>query len=292
MIDWVAEACSNHNGDLRRALKIVDAAADMGCKSVKFQQFKIDKLFHESALIRSAHLAERRKWELPVEWNKDLSIRSRERGMRYISTPFYLEAVEELYPYVDAYKVSSYQLLWGKMLQEVGSSGKPVILSTGMASSHEITTAVTKLRLSGCRDLTLLHCVSAYPTPAHACNLKSIEWMRKAFECKVGWSDHSHSALVLNRAIYRWSAGMVEFHIDLDGTGWEFSTGHCWLPEDIAPIINGKPKFDDMGYYACDGKNLKGTSLYESDEREWRTDPIDGLRPMMIERRRLSACSR
>ena len=273
---FIAEVSSNHHRSLERCLEFVDCAADIGCSSVKFQLFQIDQLFTAEVLAaRPGHRA-RRQWELPVEFLGPLANRSHERGIQFSCTPFYLKAVEELEPFVDFYKIASYELLWSDLLAQCARTGKPVVLSTGMATMPEIGHAVEVLRSNGCRDLTPLHCTSSYPTPPEQCNLAAIETMRRAFDCPVGWSDHSVNVGVIARAIHRWGASAVEFHLDLDGKGEEFAAGHCWLPAQMRDCIAGV-----RAALAADGDGVKQPCSLELVERDWRADPSDGLRPTL-----------
>ncbi|SKA92836.1 N-acetylneuraminate synthase [Prosthecobacter debontii] len=271
---FIAEVSSNHHQDLERCLQFVDCAAQVGCSSAKFQLFKIDELFTADVLATRPGHRERRKWELPVSFLKPLADRSHELGIQFSATPFYLKAVEELEPYVDFYKVASYELLWSDLLAECARTGKPVILSTGMATMNEIAVAVEVLRGNGCKDLTLLHCTSSYPTPPAECNLAAIQTMRDTFGCQVGWSDHTVNPGVISRAIHRWGATAVEFHLDLDGKGAEYAAGHCWLPEQIKAVIR-----DTKDAFIADGSGVKEPAAIELVERDWRADPSDGLRP-------------
>src|SRR5258708_21906396 len=236
-VDFVAEVSSNHHRDLDRCLAFIDAAADIGSDAVKFQLFRIAELFAPEALAHKPELRDREAWELPVEFLPALAARCRLRGIRFGCTPFYLDAVGTLAPYVDFFKVASYELLWTELLQRCAATGKPVVLATGMATLDEVTRAARVLREAGCRDLTLLHCVSGYPAPVLECNLSAIKTIADATACAVGWSDHSVSPAVIYRAIHRWGAPMIEYHLDLDGTGDEFATGHCWLPEQMREVI-------------------------------------------------------
>ena len=102
---------------------------------------------------------------------------------------------------------------------------------------EEILGAVATLKDAGAADITLLHCISAYPAPAGEANLSAIAAIRDVTGCKVGWSDHTRRPAVIERAVHRWGASAVEFHLDLDGKGAEYLAGHCWLPEEIAPVI-------------------------------------------------------
>jgi N-acetylneuraminate synthase len=277
---FISEVSSNHHRDLQRCFDFIDRSADIGCWGVKFQLFRIDELFAPEILRKSEMHRRRQAWELPEDYIPRLVEHCRRRGIAFGCTPFYMEAVEVLAPHVDFFKIASYELLWKDLLQACAATGKPVILSTGMATMDEIAAAVDCLRGAGCRDLTLLHCVSSYPSPAAECNLAAIETLRSTFDCRAGWSDHSVSPGVISRAVNRWQASMVEFHLDLDGKGEEYQSGHCWLPEQIAPLIDSL----SQGFCA-DGTGLKKPAGTELSDRHWRADPEDGLRPLKATRR-------
>ncbi|CAM2007612.1 N-acetylneuraminate synthase family protein [Acanthopleuribacter pedis] len=276
---FIAEVSSNHNQDLDRCRAFIDCAADLGCYAVKFQLFRIEQLFSPEVLARSEAHRRRKAWELPAAFIPELAVRCRLKGIQFCCTPFDLHAVEILKPHVDLYKIASYELLWDALLRACGGSGKPVVLSTGMADMTEVGHAVSVLRQTDCKDWSLLHCSSAYPAPPEHCNLAAIETMRKAFVCNVGWSDHSHHPGVVIRAVHRWQAHLVEFHLDLDREGAEYQTGHCWLPEEIRPVIQAAT----LGA-AADGDGIKQPNPAEQPDRNWRADPSDGLRPLKSER--------
>jgi len=283
-VKFVAEASSNHDQDLFRSLAFVDAAADCGCDAVKFQLFKIDRLFAPEILARSAKHRAREKWELPAEHIAPLAERCRLRGIGFACTPFYLEAIDELAPFVDFYKIASYELTHMRLLQACAATEKPVVLSTGMATMDEIKTAATTLKCCGAQAVTLLHCVSAYPTPVDQANLSAIGAIRDATGCETGWSDHTRRPSVIERAVHHWDANMIEFHLDLDGKGAEFASGHCWLPDEIAPVI---ARVRESA--RADGDGFKGPQPSELSDREWRADPSDGLRPLRHIRNNFSA---
>lgn len=272
---FIAEASSNHARDLSRALAFVDAAADAGCDAVKFQLFRIDRMFAPEILARSEKHRARREWELPLDHLGPLAAHCAARNIEFSCTPFYLEAVEELRAHVAFYKIASYELLVTALLQACARTGKPIVLSTGMATMDEIEAAVSTLKSAGARDITLLHCVSAYPTPPEEANLSAIAAIRAATKCATGWSDHTRKASVIERAVHHWGASAVEFHLDLDGQGAEYAAGHCWLPQEIAPVIARIRE----GFIA-DGDGFKCPQASERDDREWRADPIDGMRPL------------
>jgi sialic acid synthase SpsE len=272
---FIAEASSNHDRDLSRALAFVDTAADAGCDAVKFQLFKIDRMFAPEILAQSEKHRARKQWELPLAHLAPLAERCLARGIQFSCTPFYREAVDELRPFVAFYKIASYELLVTPLLEACAATGKPIVLSTGMATMDEIAAAANMLKRAGATDITLLHCVSAYPTPASEANLAAIAAIRDATGCKVGWSDHTRRPAVVERAVHRWGASVVEFHLDLDGEGAEYAAGHCWLPGEIAPVI---ARIRES--LVADGQGFKGPQPSELADREWRADPSDGMRPL------------
>lgn len=273
---FVAEVSSNHNQDLDRCLAFIDQAAEIGCHAVKFQLFRIQELFAPEVLASSEIHRRRESWELPTSFLPILSTRCHETGIQFGCTPFYLKAVDVLFSYVDFYKVASYELLRDDLLSACAKTGKPVVVSAGMATLDEVQRAVLVLRRAGCDDLTVLHCVSGYPTPAAECNLAAIETLRRICVCPVGWSDHTANPAVIFRAVHLWNASMIEFHLDLDGDGEEWRGGHCWLPEQIKPVLESVR----IGVQA-DGHGIKVPAPSELADRDWRSDPTDGLRPLM-----------
>jgi len=277
---FIAEVSSNHARDLARCRAFIDAAAEAGCDAVKFQLFRIDEMFAPEILAVSEKHRARRDWELPEEFLSPLAQACADAGVDFVCTPFDLGAVEALRPYTAFYKIASYELTWDALLQAAARTGKPVLLSTGMATLAEITHAVGVLRAAGAAEIRLLHCVSAYPTPPEQANLAAIETIRAATDCPVGWSDHTVRPEVLERAVTRWGAREIEFHLDLDGQGAEYAAGHCWLPHEIAAVIT-RVRAGTLGEGTplADGTGEKAPSPAEEPDRLWRADPGDGLRP-------------
>jgi N-acetylneuraminate synthase len=280
-VRFVAEVSSNHARDLDRALRFVDRAAEIGCDGVKFQLFRIDELFAPEILRQSASHRARKDWELPDQFLAPLSDRCKARGIEFGCTPFYLEAVEKLEPFVDFLKVASYELLWDDLLSACARTGLPLVVSTGMATLDEVRHAVRIIEAQGGRDLTLLHCVSGYPAPAAEANLRAIDTLAgladdfSALALRVGWSDHTVEAGVIHRAIHAHDSQMIEFHLDLEGEGAEFESGHCWLPDDMKRTI------DQIRVgLSSEGSGEKVPTGIEQSERAWRADPSDGLRPL------------
>ena len=276
---FIAEVSSNHSCYLDRSLAFIDAAAEIGCDAVKFQLFKIEKLFAPVILAQSESHRKRKQWELPLDFLPHLYQRCHDKNIEFSCTPFYLEAVDELLPYVDFYKIASYELLWDTLLIKCVESGKPVMLSTGMATMEEINHAIEVMRDAGGKELSLLHCVSAYPTLAQDCNLAAISTIREATQVPLGWSDHTVDPAVIYRAIHHWGAEYIEFHLDLDATGAEYAAGHCWLPQQMADVITTVKRG-----FSADGDGKKQPLVSELADRDWRADPKDGLRPMMTVR--------
>lgn len=271
---FIADVSSNHHADRERCLTFVETAARMGCDAVKFQLFRLERLFAPEVLACSCPIRERRELELPVSFLPEIARACRAQGISFICTPFDLQAVDELAPYVDCYKIASYELTWPDLLRACGMSGKPVILSTGMATLAECLEAVATIREAGCEELSLLHCVSAYPTRPEEANLAAMDTLRRACACPVGWSDHSVSPAVVYQAIFGHRANLLEFHLDLDGLGAEFASGHCWLQTQMAEVI----RTVRIGELA-EGDGQKRVTSREEKERLWRADPEDGLRP-------------
>jgi sialic acid synthase SpsE len=272
---FVAEVSSNHNHDLERCLEFVRVAANIGCDAVKFQVFHIDQLFAPEALKAKPQLNARRAWELPVSYLPVIKKECEKEHIQLGCTPFDIGSVYDIAPYVDFIKVASYSLLDWNLLRTCANANKQIVISTGGGDDYEIGDAiwVTKRYKP---DVTLLHCVSRYPTPVDQCNLAYIDTLRALWGVKVGWSDHSRNAAVIYNAVICHNASMVEFHFDLDGSGEEYTMGHCWLPTEIQPVIEGCRTLN-----IANGDSHKGTfSLGEQAERLWRADPSDGLRPL------------
>lgn len=280
MTVFISEVSSNHHRDLQRCVEFIETSARIGCDAVKFQLFKIDELFAPEILARSETHRKRRDWELPVSFIPELKQCCDANRIQFSCTPFYLKAVEELAPYVDFFKIASYELLWTDLLVACARTGLPVIVSTGMATLAEIDQAVATLRGAGASDITLLHCVSAYPTPVDECNLAVLGSFRARYGVKVGWSDHTVQPAVISRAVHKWAADAVEFHLDLDARGEEYAAGHCWLPAQIGQVIA-----DCKQAAVIDGSPIKQFVASEAADRDWRADPEDGLRPFKSIRR-------
>ena len=280
-IAFVAEFVHEPGGDLGRCLEFLDAAAELGCRGVRFQQLRLDRAFAPAALGRDPRLLRRRGPELPESLPPELATRARARGLTFASTPHYLEAVPLLEPWVDSFRVSTYHILWNELLTEVARTQKPVVLGTGMANLSEVKAAVDVLWNGGCRDLLLLHSVSSYPVRPFEANLAAMGTLRQAFGAPVGWADRTVDPGVVLRAIHRWEAAQLELQLDLFGDGEELVGGPCWLPEAARRVIAKSAARRREGEMSpLDGTGHVTPGAGEITERGWRADPADGLRPL------------
>jgi len=280
---FIAEIGSNHNRSLSRCYKLIDEAKNLGFYAVKFQLFKIDKLFSRDAKKLFENLKNIRRRELPIKFIPKLFKYCKKKKIKFSCTPFDLDSVEILKNYVDFYKIASYEINWRDLLVACAKTNKPIILSTGMSTFNEVKQAFSILKRIN-KKISLLHCVSAYPASPKSCNLKSIKFLKKKFRCPVGWSDHTVNPLIVFNAIKYQNAEIVELHFDLEGQGWEEKEGnnHCWLSKDI------KKLFEYIkNERIVEGKFKKNYSKEELVERKFRADPSDGLRPLKIYRKKL-----
>ena len=198
-------------------------------------------------------------------------------------TPFYLEGVKILDPYIDFFKIASYELLWKELFIECANTGKPLVFSIGMSIESEIKSALDSISDSNVKEVMMLHCNSSYPTPINDANLSIITNLRNKFQnylphksITFGYSDHSVLDSVIINSILKYDSKMIEFHIDLEGKGFEYKSGHCWLPNQIKKVIDFTKEAQ-----LSDGNSMITPSDSESIEREWRADPSDGLRPLL-----------
>ena len=200
----IAEMSGNHNQSLERALEIVEAAARAGVHALKLQTYRADTMTldvehgeffidDESNLWKGQSLYKLyQQAYTPWEWHKPIFDRCRELGLIAFSTPFDETAVDFLEELdVPCYKIASFENNHLPLIRKVASTGKPLILSTGMATVAELDEAVRTAREAGCRDLILLKCTSTYPASPEDSNLLTIPHMRDLFQCQVGLSDHT-----------------------------------------------------------------------------------------------------
>lgn len=217
----VAEVGSNYDSDLELAQKYITAAHDCGADAVKFQTLRKEKLIAPEVLIDGNWL-KHPAWEsfanleLPDEWHHILKAMADKESIEFISTPFYLEAVELLEQVgVKTYKVASGDITFTPLLEEVGKTGKQVFLSTGGSSIPDIQYALDVLTMSGSGAVTLLHCVASYPPQFSEMNLRAIATLKNEFNLPVGISDHSQGNIVPLAAVAL-GASVIEKHVTFD----------------------------------------------------------------------------
>ena len=223
-IDFIAEVSSNHNRDLNRMIDFIHATKDSGCTGVKFQLFKIDELFAPEIIKNNESVRSRKNWELQENYIPRLAQEAHKLNLSFSCTPFYLNAVDILKDHVDFLKIASYELLWLDLFKKCAHTGLPVVFSTGMATLEEVEDSLQYLLKSNCKEITILHCNSAYPTKIHDANLSGINTLKeiaksinqkKCTTVKIGYSDHTVSPAVIYRAIHKYNVKLIEFHLDL-----------------------------------------------------------------------------
>jgi len=220
----IAEAGSNHNGDLDLAKELVDVAAAAGADAVKFQTFRAEDLYVEDS-GEVEYLDDDRSiydiiesMEMPYEWIPTLHEYCHERDVQFLSTPFDERSAAELSEYVPAWKVASYTSSHHPFLEHLAETGKPVIMSTGAHTLDEVRESVEALRESGVDGLALLQCVAAYPTPLEDSNVRVVETLAEEFGVLAGLSDHTLDPVTAPSAAVALGASVVEKHFTLDKT--------------------------------------------------------------------------
>ncbi|GAA1590329.1 pseudaminic acid synthase [Actinoplanes couchii] len=224
----VAEMSGNHNGSLDRALQLVDAAADAGADAIKIQTYTADTMTvnvdHPRFRLSKGHelwggehlydLYERA--HTPWDWHAPIFERARERGITPFSSPFDRTAVE-LLEKLDApmYKIASSEITDLPLIRLAAATGKPIIISTGMATLHEITAAVEAAKGAGATDITVLSCTASYPAPPEQTNLRRIPVLAEALGLPIGLSDHTMGIGVPIAAV-AYGAVLIEKHFTLD----------------------------------------------------------------------------
>jgi N-acetylneuraminate synthase/N,N'-diacetyllegionaminate synthase len=224
----IAEAGVNHNGDLALAHRLVDIAAEAGADAVKFQTFRTDRLVTADApkaayqeVATGGDESQRdmlRRLELSAEAHGELAAHCARRDLLFLSTPFEEESADFLERLgVPAFKVPSGELTNLPFLRHLATKGRPLIVSTGMATLEEVGAAVDAVRNAGAPPLALLHCVSAYPAVAADSNLRAMDTLARTFGVPVGWSDHTLGIEVALAAVAL-GAAILEKHFTLDRT--------------------------------------------------------------------------
>jgi sialic acid synthase SpsE len=225
----IAEIGSNHNGELDTALRLIATAAASGADIAKFQSFLVDELL-ASEDPNYARLA---KLQLPREWYPKLIRACHDHGLEFLSTATNfttLEWMEELG--VWGYKIASCNITHWPLLQRLAAIGKPLIVSTGLATLEEVQALDTFFQAEGLKEYAFLHCVSKYPVEPAALRLKNLVVLKEVLSCPVGFSDHSEGAHMAAAAVAL-GARIVEKHISLDKTGLGLDHEVAVLPDQF-----------------------------------------------------------
>lgn len=243
----IAEMSANHGGDLAVALEMIAAAKEAGADAVKLQTYRPESitLDHDGPgfTVDSGLWAGRRLYDLysegqtPWDWHEELFKKGRALGITVFSSPFEPAAVDLLEGLgAPAYKIASFEIVDLPLIRRAAACGKPLIISTGMAREEEIAEAVAAAREAGCADIVLLHCVSGYPTPMEAANLRSIPELAAGFGLPIGLSDHTlgHTAAAAAVAL---GAVMIEKHFTLDRADGGLDAAFSLEPPELADLV-------------------------------------------------------
>ncbi|HLP51889.1 MAG TPA: pseudaminic acid synthase [Chitinophagales bacterium] len=256
----IAEMSGNHNKSLDRALAIIDAAADAGAHAIKLQTYTAETITIDmkgglfdindpTSLWKGRNLFDLYKSAYtPWEWHAELFERARKRGLIIFSTPFDDTAVDFLEELnVSAYKIASFENNHFPLLRKIASTGKPVIMSTGLSTLAGLEAAVSTLRNAGCKDLVLLKCTSTYPASPVNSHISTIPHMAQLFDCHVGLSDHTLGVGVPVAAVAL-GARVVEKHFTLSRAEGGVDSAFSLEPHELKLLVEESERaFDAMG---------------------------------------------
>lgn len=244
----IAEMSANHNGSIETAFNIIKAAKHSGANAVKMQSYTPDTITvncdSEEFRIKGGIWSGLTLYELyreahtPFEWHQPLFSYANELGITLFSSPFDQTAVDLLEDLnAPAYKIASCEVIDIPLIKYVAGTGKPLIISTGMANEVEIEEAIDSARSNGCKQLALLHCVSGYPAPSEDYNLSTLAAIRSRFRCLTGLSDHTlgNSTAIAAVAL---GASIIEKHFTLDRNGGGADDSFSLEPDDLASLCS------------------------------------------------------
>ncbi|NWH04980.1 N-acetylneuraminate synthase family protein [Desulfobacter latus] len=239
----IAEIGFNHNGDIHLAVDMIRAAAEAGADAVKFQTFRAKDI----ALPSSPHYALIEKGEMSFEDHERLRREAKTQGIDFMSTPFSIDAVDLLAKVgVSAFKIASMDCTNTMLLKKVAAAGKPIYLSTGMASMEEISAAVDTLKSANCKNIYVLHCISHYPASADQLNLSIIPYLKEQLDgIVIGYSDHFPGIEACFAAAVI-GAQVIETHFTLDKTIPEGDHSHSADPADLKALKSRLALFESM----------------------------------------------
>lgn len=242
----IAEMSANHNGDLEKALRLIELAKQAGADAVKIQTYRPDTITLQSSLpdfqitegLWAGHtLYQLYEWaHTPWEWHRPLFEHAKNLGITIFSSPFDNTAIDLLEDLnAPAYKIASFEAVDLPLIKYAASTGKPLIISTGMADAEEIQEAIDAAYSAGCKELAILHCVSGYPAPALDYNLATIQDMQTRFGVPVGLSDHTLDNTTAIAAVAL-GACIIEKHFTLDRQGGGPDDSFSLEPADLAAL--------------------------------------------------------
>lgn len=239
----VAEAGSNHDGNLDQALELINIAADAGVDAAKFQTFRAATLYPRSAgtsdyLGRSQSIYEIvRGLEMPLDWIPRLAARCAERAIAFLSTPFDESSADALIDHVPAFKIASYEMTHHPLVSHVARMGKPLIISTGTADLAEVGDTVEVVRTHGAPPLVLMQCTASYPATLDSLNVRAMVTLRERFGTLVGLSDHSREALAGPLSAVALGASVIEKHFTLNNRLPGPDHAYALEPPELAALV-------------------------------------------------------